>query len=131
MKKPQFVCLLLALLAGCSGGGGGGSVPAGVPSTPPATYGTLQVTPAQIAFSAPGATQIVTASQANYAGAFTVGVDTTSCNGVASVQQSGSNASFTIVGGQTAGHCRMTVAGGGNQLVVLDVTLTLTQGSIH
>lgn len=131
MKKPLFVCLSVALLAGCSGGGGGGSVPAGVPPTPAPTFGLLQVTPTQIALNAPGATQAVTASQSNYGGAFTVAVDPASCNGVASVQQSGNNASFTVVAGQTAGHCRMTVTGGGSAQVALDVTLTVTQGSIH
>lgn len=130
MNKPLFVCVSLVLLAGCGGGGGGGSVSAPVPTTPPVTFGQLQVTPTQIAFSAPGATQAVTASQSNYSGTFAIGVDA-SCNGIASVQQSGNNASFTIVGGQTAGHCRMTVGGGGGQAVTLDVTLTITQGSIH
>jgi len=131
MKKPLFVWFSLALLAGCGGGGGGGGVPAGVPSTPAPSFGQLQVTPTVIALSAPGATQTVAATQANFNGTFTIGVDPASCNGVASVQPSGNNASFTVVAGQNAGHCRMTVVGGGNQVVTLDVTLTITQGGIH
>lgn len=130
MLKPYLVCLSVALLTAC--GGGGSNAASAVPGTNPPPPGTLSATPTQIALTAPGATQTVTASQPNYTGSFTLGIDQSSCTGVASAQQTSSaSGTFTIVAGQTPGTCKMTVVGGNAQVVALTVTLTITQGAIH
>jgi len=96
MKKTSIALVASLGLAACGGGGGGtgaGSPPVVVP-TP--ILGALQVTPAQIALNAPGASQSVAVSQSNYSGVFAAALDSASCSGVASLDHSTSATGFTI-----------------------------------
>jgi hypothetical protein len=117
------------VLAGCGGGGGG--TPSSPAIVPTPVLGAMQVTPLHVALNSSGQTQAISVSQANYGGVFSASSDASSCNGVASAQQTTSSASFTIVAGSKPGVCRITFAGGGGQSVIVDVTVTITEGGIN
>jgi hypothetical protein len=87
----------------------------------------MHVSQSSIDFTASGQTASVTASEANFGGAF----GALSANGAIATVNPASGATFTITAGTSAGTTTIAVTDGHGQTVNVTVNVTLTTGTIQ
>jgi hypothetical protein len=98
--------------------------------TPTPTPGAVVLSSSSLAFTGAGGAnaRTVTATQTNYAGAFTAATAPTgqpnACGGIATIAASG-GATFTVTP-SASGTCSFSIAGGGGQSATLSVVITIT-----
>jgi hypothetical protein len=129
---------MLPALCACGGGGSSPAPNSFVAPTPTPTpvstappTGTVTLSQTVLAFSAPGQTSTVTASEPGYSGAITANAG--ACGVVAVVAPSSATSSpaqFTVAS-QTSGSCAVTFSDAFGQTATLTVGVTITQGTIQ
>jgi hypothetical protein len=93
----------------------------------------LTVSPQSIDLSASGATKTFSVNESPYGGAFHA-TAASSCAGIASVDPGSSAAepsTFTVTAGSNPGTCAITVSDYNGQSSTVNVTVTITQGTIQ
>lgn len=136
LRRFFIMCSMLPVLSACGGGGTSPApssfvvaTPTPAPTAPPA--GSVSLSQTAVAFSAPGQTATVTASEPGYSGPIAAGAG--ACGVVAVVSPAfatSSPAHFTITS-QGSGSCAVTFTDSFGQTATLTVGVTITQGTIQ
>jgi hypothetical protein len=138
--KPLGMLLAALFASDCSGGGGAGASvaadahhhhPVPIVASPSPTLGSVTLSTSNLSLLGTGAvnSQMFTASQNNYGGAFTVTTPASgqpnSCSGIATVAPLLGAGPFTVTG-VGAGTCSFTITGGNGLAATLTVVVTTT-----